>query len=196
MRITTETTIAPGTASSFYHLYLAAFEPLRTRAAARQVLTRKEFFADMVDPRVEKHVGWDAYGTPIALTTLTRHLETVPWISPEFFAERFPDHTARGTLYYLGFTLVHPCSRSALVFAEILGSIVNRLRLEGAACAYDICAYNNESIRFASHLERLLRRSLGVAVSPVDTQTYYCVVQDAAALVPSPRVGEGIAAAR
>ena len=40
------------------------------------------------------------------MSTLTRHLETVPWISPEYFAYHFPEHTARDAVYYLGFTLV------------------------------------------------------------------------------------------
>jgi hypothetical protein len=35
----------------FWELYVAAFGPLRTRAAARQVLHEDEFFEEMADPR-------------------------------------------------------------------------------------------------------------------------------------------------
>ena len=44
--------------------------------------TDSEFFAEMTDARVWKYVAWADDDTPIALTTITKSLETVPWISP------------------------------------------------------------------------------------------------------------------
>ncbi|MGZ4524317.1 MAG: hypothetical protein ACXVXO_13025, partial [Mycobacteriaceae bacterium] len=72
------------TAQMFYDLYLAAFGPMRTRAAARNVLHQDEFFAEMNDTRVSKYVAWDADGRAVGLTTLTNDLHSVPWISPEY----------------------------------------------------------------------------------------------------------------
>ena len=48
----------------------------------------------MLDPRVHKYIAWDDDGVAVGMSTLTRHLETVPWISPDFFAYHFPEHTA------------------------------------------------------------------------------------------------------
>ena len=50
MRVTIEPTIPPYLVSSFYDLYVAAFGPLRTKAAARQVLSLSEFAQEMADP--------------------------------------------------------------------------------------------------------------------------------------------------
>jgi len=58
---------------------------------------------------VFKYVEWSSR-RPIALATMTSHLETVPWISPEYFSVRYPEHAAQRAIYYLGFTLVHPSS--------------------------------------------------------------------------------------
>ncbi|MGZ4518088.1 MAG: hypothetical protein ACXVXN_09245, partial [Mycobacteriaceae bacterium] len=53
--VTAETTVDDASAQMFYDVYLAAFGPMRARAAARNVLHRDEFFAEMVDPRVSKY---------------------------------------------------------------------------------------------------------------------------------------------
>ncbi len=97
VRITIETAIDDEHAETFYQLYLAAFGPLRTRAAARQVLHKNEFFAEMTDARVWKYVAWADEDTPIAMTTITKSLDTVPWISPGVLPEPASPSTQRGT---------------------------------------------------------------------------------------------------
>jgi hypothetical protein len=139
------------------------------------VLHREEFFDDMCDPRVEKYVVWAASGRPVGMTTLTRHLETVPWISPEFFAARFPDHSARNAIYYLGFTLVHPAARDDWVLTTMLDAIFSRLVLEDAVLSYDVCGHNNNVLQLAARVESVLRRSTDLVIEPLDSQTYYYV---------------------
>jgi hypothetical protein len=172
-RITVETEIPVQDAADFYGLYAAAFEPLRPSAVARQVLYEREFFEEMADPRVLKYVAWDPHDRPIGLSTLTRHLETIPWISPQYFTAHFPEHAARRAIYYLGFTLVHASTRRSRVFAEMIGAIVRRLVAERAVCAYDICSYNNRVLRLAGNIEALLHRTADVSVEVVDSQAYY-----------------------
>ena len=165
--------MAPEHAERFYQLYLAAFGPLRTRAVARQVLHHDEFLAEMVDPRVWKYVAWDDGDHPVGLATLTRDLEVVPWISPEYFAERYPAQAARSAIYYLGFILVHPHRQREQVFSQILQAGVEQLRAAEAVCAYDICEYNDAVYGFGSRIEGLLHELADVTVERVDTQTYY-----------------------
>lgn len=156
-----------------YPLYQAAFEPLRTRAIARQVLHADEFVAEMTDPRIDKILARDRDGTPIGLTILTNALETVPWISPEYFAARYPQHAERNAIYYLGFTLVSPEHRRSRVFEDMLAIVTARLVADGAVCGYDICAFNNEALRFAANIESVLKRQANVTVARLDSQTYY-----------------------
>ena len=60
LEVTIETAIDGVHAEDFYRLYLDAFDPLQTLAAARQVLHRDGFMEDMQDPRVFEYVGWSS----------------------------------------------------------------------------------------------------------------------------------------
>lgn len=173
MRIGIEPVVDGELAEDFYQLYLAAFEPLRTRAVARQVLHREEFLAEMVDPRIEKYVARDDTGYAIGLSTMTRHLETVPWISPEYFAARYPEHAARNAIFYIGFTLTRPGQRGPKLAAAMIDALVETLLPEQAVVAYDICSYNDTRLRFGTNIASFFRRTAEVTVEPVDAQTYY-----------------------
>ena len=172
-QVTVLTELDHSTATMFWELYVSAFGPLRTRAAARQVLHEDEFFEEMADPRVWKYVVWDAAGQPVGLTTLTKHLETVPWISPEYYQARYPQHYARQAVYYLGFTLVAKGARHLSSFATMLEAVADRVIADRAVCGYDICAFNNEAMRFDVTIEAMLNRTTRVPVERLDSQTYY-----------------------
>jgi hypothetical protein len=167
------TELDEATAQMFWGLYAAAFEPLRTRAAARQVLHEDEFLEEMVDARVWKYVIHDVTGQAVGLTTLTKHLETVPWISPEYYEARYPQHFARQAVYYLGFSLVAKGARHLSGFATMLDAVAERVAEDRAVCGYDICAFNNQAMRFDEHIETMLNRCRRVPVERLDTQTYY-----------------------
>jgi hypothetical protein len=173
IRVGIETTIPDAEIDGFHRLYEAAFGDLRTRAIARQVLHRNEFHEEMIDPRVQKHVARTTDGTPVGLSTLTRHLETVPWISPDYFAARFPLHAARNAIYYAGFTLVDPTARQGTAFHAMITSIVRILAAEHAVVGWDICSYNNSRFSFADALRAALDEHANADVAVEDTQTYY-----------------------
>src|SRR4051794_31932576 len=94
------------TARAFYELYLDTFGDMAIRAVNRHLLHEHEFMEQMHDHRVMKYVVRDEDGSPLALCTLTNDLRTVPWVSPEYYAHHYPDHTARDAVYFLGFILV------------------------------------------------------------------------------------------
>jgi hypothetical protein len=173
IRVDIQTTVAETEIEQFYRLYEQAFGPLRTRAIARQVLHPGEFRAEMIDPRVHKHVARTAGGVPVGLTTLTRHLETVPWISPEYFAARFPQHAERNAIYYAGFILVAPSARQGVAFHAMIKSVVRILAAADAVVGWDICSYNNSRFSFADALRAALDEQASVEVAVEDSQTYY-----------------------
>ncbi|WP_200918967.1 pyruvoyl-dependent arginine decarboxylase [Nocardioides sp. Leaf285] len=172
LTITVEKEVDEATSQRYYRLYRDTFSELETLAAARQLLHEEEFHAEMVDPRVQKWLAWDEAGEAVGMATLTDDLDTVPWISPGFLAERFPDHAARGAVYYLGFTLVAPTHRSARVFHAIIEEMAALMVAERAVAAWDICAFNDDR-RLSGNAGRLLSRLAEVSIEPVDLQTYY-----------------------
>lgn len=177
-RVTVHTVLPEEHAQTFYPLYLAAFTPLATRAVARQVLTAAEFTAEMTDERVDKYVVWSADGEPIGLSTFTRDLTTVPWISAEYFADRYPQHHARNAIYYLGFTLVHPDHQRGHALVAMLARMGARASADRAVVGYDICAYNNDTRDFASAVARIMSSMAPSEAAVIDTQTYYAMTFD------------------
>ncbi|MGC9665876.1 hypothetical protein ACNTMW_04895 [Planosporangium sp. 12N6] len=178
MRLSIERVIDADTVATFYPLYVAAFEPIRTRAAARHLLSAEEFAAEMTDHLIDKYVVWDDDGEPIALTTLTTDLSAVPWISPEYFAARYPEQFARGAIYYLGYTLVHPGFAERGVFQLMSDAVERRCADVEAVLAFDVCAYNDA--RAVGRRVGRLGDSEGVTLSAVDVQTYYAATFDRA----------------
>ncbi|HET9518745.1 MAG TPA: hypothetical protein VFO77_13580 [Actinoplanes sp.] len=171
MTITIETHIDDAAVAKFYGLYAKAFTPMQARAAARHLLTGEEFAEEMADKRIEKYVAWDHDGEPTALLTFTADLSAVPWISPAFYAARYPQETARGAVFYLGYTLVDRTRAAAQLFTDLCQALAERLAAAQAVCVYDVCAYNDS--RSVGRMTEQLR-SMGAAdIETLDVQTYY-----------------------
>jgi hypothetical protein len=165
------------TAQRFYAVYVETFGELAIRAVNRHLLRREEFMAVMVDPRIDKIViEDDETGELIALCTLTNHLETVDWVSAEYFAHHYPDHWSRGAVYYLGFSLVASRRRRVQLFTELIAHVSRTLFAQDAMCAYDICMFNNEAIGLADAVGAIIASTAKADVRAVDTQTYYTAV--------------------
>lgn len=176
--ITVATTVDEATATRYFGLYRDTFSELATRAVARQLLHEAEFMEEMEDERVMKYLAWDEDGELIGMSTLTRDLSTVPWISPDYFAHHYPEHTARNAVFYLGFTLVDRRRRKSQIFQAMIETIVELLVEERAVCGYDLCSFNDQVIGLGPSIERLLHRNAGLQLSVVDVQTYYSAVFD------------------
>lgn len=172
-QFTREYVVEPELTLVFYDLYEAAFGPLRTRSMARQTLSEAEFTAQMTNGSVVKYVAWDADGKPVGMCTLTRHLWTVPWISPEYFANRYPEHWERNAVWYLGFILTHPSQRHARFIDQITQVGVGELVEQKAICAYDMCAFNDEVLGLSRRVAGTFERTTGAVPTLADSQNYY-----------------------
>ena len=122
-----------------------------------------------------KYVARDAAGEVVGLTTLTRDLSTVPWISPQYFAARYPEHTARDAVFYLGFTLVAPGQRRARVFRAMIEEVVAHVRDARGVCGWDVCAHNEQVLGFSTMITSLLHDHADCSVEAIDTQLYSAV---------------------
>ena len=171
---TREPVVAGRTADVLFELYRQAFDPLKTRAAARQVLTQSEFYSQLEDQRIDKYLAWEG-GEPIGLITLTRNLNAVQWISPEYYAARFPDHWARNAIYYLGFALARPSTRTARFLETIVRLCIEPLVAERAIIAYDVCFHNNEVLDFSKRIAEIVQQFSHSQPEELDSQLYYCV---------------------
>lgn len=176
MRVTTETVIDDSTTERFLELYRAAFDPLVPLAAARQSLTDDEFREEMVDPSVLKYVGWDGSGVPVALVMIATDLGHVPWISPEFWARRYPDHYRRGAIHYYGALLVSPTVRGGPWAARMLAEATRYTAALPGIAAFDCCRYNVDEVHLPELIASIAERICHLETVEVDVQRYYAFI--------------------
>jgi len=156
-----------------WKLYSLAFEDLRYLAVQRHVMYGEEFDAVMADPLVEKYVLWGEDGTLQALSTMTSHLASMPLISPDYFARRWPERSEAGLVFYIGFLGVHPDSHGTGVFGELVRAMTEPVAGLGGLAVIDVCSYNKDRL----HLPRAIRWlastwATSVTMADLDAQTY------------------------
>jgi hypothetical protein len=156
-----------------WKLYSLAFDELRYLAVQRHVMYDDEFDAVMADPLVDKYLLWDGEGALQALSTMTTHLRSMPLVSPEYFAHRWPDRYHAGQIYYIGFLGVHPDSHGSGVFGDLVRAMTGPVADVGGLAVIDVCTYNKDRL----HLPRAIRWlastwAPSVAMTDLDAQTY------------------------
>ena len=176
LRLTRQGVVSESDTEMFHRLYGLAFDHLKTRAFGRQVLTQAEFTSQMSNERVWKFVIRDEDDEAVGLTTFTRDLHTVPWISPDYFAAHYPEQWGRDAVYYLGFTLAHPRLRHQRIVESLLRVAVPELDRRRAVVAFDVCAYDERVLRFGERVQALLQRRPSASYETVDTQNYSRIV--------------------
>lgn len=158
---------------TLWDIYITAFDQLRPMAAARQVLWREEFEQEMADPRVWKYLAFGADELPVGMATLTADLQTIPWISPQFYAERYPVEHARNALFYVPFVCTDPRRARAGAMWLLVQAFIERVAAAEGVVGYDVCAYNNEVVHFADRMDAWNRRLGAHDVMNLDSQNYY-----------------------
>jgi hypothetical protein len=156
-----------------WKLYLQSFDELRYLAVQRHVMYGDEFDAVMADPLVDKFLIWGVDGSLQGLSTMTAHLSSMPLVSPEYFARRWPERYQAGLVFYIGFLGVHPDSHGTGVFGDLVRAMTEPVaNLEGLA-VIDVCTYNKDKL----HLPRAIRWlastwASSVEMADLDAQTY------------------------
>ena len=172
-RVERMTHVPPGLVEEFLGVYRAAFAPLEILAPARQSLTDAEFREEMTDDRVMKFVAYDATGEACAMSIVATDLAAVPWISVPYFAHRFPEHHARGAIYYFGALLVRAERQGGPWIKVIVDELVRFVAENRAVAAFDCCGYNAEVVKLPDTLARATHRLAFAETVELDQQRYY-----------------------
>ncbi len=176
MSITVERRIDDETPEEFLEVYRAAFAPLEALAAARQSLTDDEFREEMTDESVLKFVCQNRDGITVALSFVATDLSAVPWISPVYFAERFPEHYERHAIWYFGALLVLPEHQGGPWVNALLEEMVTAVVANDGIAAFDCCAFNVTEMGVPDFVEAATRRVAEVDCIEIDVQRYYAYV--------------------
>jgi hypothetical protein len=155
-------------------LYYAAFRELNAIAVQRHLMYRGEFDEVMRDQRVQKYLCLDDNDTLCGLSTYTNDLDAVPLISPEYFERRWPQLYAEHRIWYCGFVAIHPQSRAANAFGELVQSMYMVAATQNGIIALDMCRFNDEARRLSRVIPLMLHRLSGeVRTERMDEQSYW-----------------------
>jgi hypothetical protein len=162
---------------ALWTLFAITFEPLRRRAAARHMLTRDEFGAELCADGVIKLVARDRHGDPVALATMSTRISSFDWINAEFYQHRF------GTtpVFYVGLVVIDPAHQGDGLLSPLIDAIVERVHAGGGVLAFDLCAFNDTQAHLSQKTLARARLLAPARGQILDTQTYYCVSFDDAA---------------
>jgi hypothetical protein len=171
--VQTVQTVTLAVAEEFLDIYRSAFLSLERLAPARQALTDDEFMMEMRDERVLKFVCKDRAEDTVALGFMAADLSVVPWISPPYYEARFPDHFARGAIYYFGSLLVRPDRQGGSWATMLLTEMSKRVMADSAIAAFDCCAYNVRVLRLPELIATVGQRLGTVETVELDSQQYF-----------------------
>jgi hypothetical protein len=158
--------------SRYWKLYDEAFACMRAVAPCRQYLTEDEFREEMEDERIIKFVLWEG-DDPVAMMLVARDLRAIPWISPDYFAARYPEHYADGRIYYAGALLTAPHERRLGNANRLLVEVATFIAERRAVMAYDCAGVNDE---FLPALIRQVADQVGeYREDKLDMQHYYAI---------------------
>lgn len=167
------TVIAPELVEEFLAVYRAAFSPLETLAPARQSFDDDEFREEMVDERVIKFVAYDTDGHACAMAFMATDLHAVPWISVPYFAKKFPDHYARGAIFYVGALLVRTEKQGGPWAKAVVDDMVRFVAENRGVATFDCCGFNVDVVKLPDTLARATHALAYAETDELDQQRYY-----------------------
>ena len=156
-----------------WKLYQHSFDQLRHLAVQRHVMYSDEFDAVMADPRVVKGLVFDEHGALAGLASMSNDLRSMPLVSPEYFAHRWPQRYAAGHVFYIGFTAVHPNAIGSGVFGELVKMMTEIVSQVDGVAVMDVCDHNKDRLHLPRAIHWLASTwSNQVQTVHLDAQTY------------------------
>ena len=173
MTVDVLTTLPPELRDEAWRFYHDRFGPLAVRAVQRHVLYRGEFDELMGDERVTKYVARDG-GTVVGLAAMTEDLSTLPLLSHEFFAHRWPELYAEQRIVYCLFVGVQSGPGGKGVFVSLQREMYKQVEAVRGMVVLDICAYNEAELGLPWTIESILKPLAGDAsATQLDSQSYW-----------------------
>jgi len=170
--LTTETEVVGDVADALWALYRETMEPLDQVAAMKHLEPHEVMMQRFADPGITKVIGWD--GTePVALGLITNDFTLVGEISPDFFANQYPDQAERGAIFYGMAVLVKPTQRGMTMFSRIYIEMWQIPARVGGVLIFDTCKFNRDNFAADDIIGHIAANFPNADWSVIDQQTWY-----------------------
>jgi len=133
-----ESTFADDVIEDLWVLYDEGFREINRNSPCRQSFTYDEFIVAMKDPDVKRAVlRDDDTNEMLAVAVWSGNFDHFPWISHEYFKERYPLEYESGKLYYTVATL--SLTKRAGHMTKIMLEMARQIGGSGGRMLFDLC---------------------------------------------------------
>jgi len=107
------------------------------------------------------------------MSTMASDLRSMPLISPEYFARKWPERYQAGLIYYIGFLAVHPDSHGTGVFGDLVRAMTEPVARREGFAVIDVCTYNKDRLHLPRAINSLAATwASHVSMTVLDAQSY------------------------
>lgn len=159
-------------AEALWSIYAESMGPLDQVAAMKQLESKELMLERFANPEIIKVVGWDG-DEPVGLGLLTRNMDLVGEVSPDFFANQFPEQAARNAIYYGMSVLVKPTQRGLTMFSRIYIAMWQIPANLAGVLIFDMCQFNRDVVGADKIVETIAGNFPKSKWSIIDQQSWY-----------------------
>jgi hypothetical protein len=134
--------------------YTKTFEDVNRKAANRHVMFFDEFKEVMYDNAITKYVVTGEGNQIVGMSVLTNQLSHWSLLSPQYYAEKFPEHFEQERLWYIGFVGV---TGGLGTFSKLIRSMHYKVHHSNGIALMDFCMYNVDTKHLPAMTLRLLK---------------------------------------
>ncbi len=170
--LTSETEVVGDDAEALWELYREAMEPLDQVAAMKHLEPREVMMQRFADPGITKVIGWEG-SSPVGLGLITNDFSLVGEISPDFFANKYPEHADRNAIFYGMAVLVKPTQRGMTMFSRIYIEMWQIPARVGGVLIFDTCKFNRDNFGADDIIGHIAANFPSSNWSVIDQQTWF-----------------------
>lgn len=139
--------LTPEEIEYWWPLYDEPFQELNRTNPCRQSFTHEEFADAMTSPTMTK-LAYVEEGEIIAMCLLSNDFNHFPWMSKEFYKERYPEKFEKGQVYYFVSLLTDPEKQGQLYGTKVVDFITELYALDNneAIITFDCCPANKRKL--------------------------------------------------
>lgn len=167
-------TLTPDEIDFWWPIYNEQFEELNRENPCRQSFNRDEFEKAMVSPTMAK-LAYVEGGEIVSMCLLSNDLDHFPWLSQEFYKDKYPDFFENDNIHYFVSLLTRQDKRNQSYAREVLELVTELYRLDdqNVIITFDCCAENAQWMpdMIAAIPDSMGQGSLGF--EEVGTQHYF-----------------------
>jgi len=160
----------PEIVKQLWKLYDGAFRDLNQASPCRQSLSQDNFIEALMNDKITKFVlSEKETGKYVGISIITNHLNLVPWISPCYFEDRYPEYFSKKLIYYFLGTAVEVSYRAQSGGLRLLVHIIDALPVK-CIVAYD---YTEIAEKGMDRFGRMIAHKFDTSGSILDRQVYW-----------------------